>query len=104
MKLFRLGSMLVLSVAMIGGCAGPEDTKVEVQSSTIVDSLKKSLEGMAKTGNTGSALTSLESDINGIKTTDKAKGEALHADFRRLQVASKPDEIKAIAKEMLGKL
>lgn len=104
MKLFRLASMLVLSVAMIGGCAGPEDTKVEIKSSAIIDNLKKSLEAMAKSGVTGSGLTSLESDINGVKLTEKAKGEELHKDFMRLQQASKPDEVKSIAKEMLGKL
>lgn len=105
MNLFRLGSMLALSVAMFSGCAGkPEDTVVQMQSSQITDSLKKSLEEMAKTGKTGSGLTSLESDINGIKTSDSAKGEELHKGFLKLQVAGKPEEVKAIAKEMLGKL
>lgn len=104
MKMFRWGSLLVLSVALLAGCGGPEDVKVQVQSSQITENLKASLEGMVKSGKTGSGLTSLESDINGIKTTDSAKGEELHKGFLKLQTASKPEEVKAIAKEMLGKL
>ncbi len=106
MKLFRLGSMLVLGVALLSGCGPvePEGTKVTVQSSAIVENLKKNLEEMTKSGKTGSGLTALESDINGIKASDSAKGEALHKDFMRLQLATKPEEVKAITKEMLGKL
>lgn len=104
MKLNLLPSLAMLSVVLIGGCSGPEDTRVEIQSSQIVQSVKTTLEEMAKSGTTGSAITSLESDINGIKTSDKAKGEELHKDFLRLQAATKPGEVKAIAKEMLGKL
>lgn len=104
MKLYLLPSMAMLSVALMGGCSGPEDTRVEIQSSQIVQNAKATLEGMVKSGTAGSAITSLESDINGIKSSDKAKGEELHKDFLRLQAATKPEEVKAIAKEMLGKL
>lgn len=105
MKLFSSAAVLVLALVAISGCGGgPQDTVVQVQNTQIVDSLKKSLEEMAKTGNTGSALTALESDINGIKATDKAKGDALHEGFRKMQQATKPAEVKEIAKEMLSKL
>jgi len=46
----------------------------------------------------------LESDINGIKTTDSAKGEALHKGFLELQQANTPEKVKAAAKAMLSSL
>lgn len=105
MKLLRIGSMLALSMAMLSGCgSGPVEEKLEVKTSQISDALKATLDGIAKSGKTGSALPALESDINGIRVTDKAKGDELHKDFMRMQAATKPDEIKAIAKDMLGKL
>lgn len=105
MKLFRFGSMLALTVATFSGCgSGPVEERLEVQTSQIGAALKATLENIAKSGKTGSALPALESDINGIKATDKAKGDELHKDFMRMQAATKPDEIKAIAKDMLGKL
>ncbi len=103
MKRFCCGSMLVLSLVGFVGCGGePEGTKVTVQSSQIVENLKKNLEEMAKSGKTGSGLTALESDINGIKASDKAKGDALHEGFRKCKshpslMKSKPLPKKCLA-------
>jgi len=96
--------MVTMSLAISGCGGGLPDDRVVVPSSAISESARKTLEGMEKSGELGSAITALESDINGIKSTDSAKGEALSKAYRELQGLSKPDEIKAKAKEMIGKL
>lgn len=92
-----------LGVAAIG-CGGVKETKVSVQTSAIEANVRKTLEDYAKTGQTGSSLTALESDINGIKASDSAKGNALMEDYKKLQLADTPEKVKATAKDMLGKL
>jgi len=90
-------------IVAVSGCGGGE-TKVSVPTSAISANVKKTLEEYEKTGKTGSSITSLESDINGIAAGDSSKGEALKKLYRELVGLSKPDEIKAKAKEMISKL
>jgi hypothetical protein len=106
MSFYRFGAVVVAALAFsFSGCGGgPVDEKISVAGSAIVDNIRKTLEEFEKTGKTGSALTSLESDINGIKTTDSAKGEALHKGFLELQQANTPEKVKAAAKAMLSSL
>lgn len=93
-----------IGVAAIG-CGGVQETKVSVPTSAIEANVKKTLEEYAESGKVGSSLTSLESDINGIKATDSAKGNALMEDYKQLvQDTGSPEKVKAKAKEMLGKL
>lgn len=101
----KLLGLVVLAFAFTGCNGGPVEEKIAVPTSNIQANVKKTLEEFAKTGQTGSALTSLESDINGIKSSDSAKGAALFEGYQKLQqVANQPDKVKEIAKEMLGKL
>jgi hypothetical protein len=93
----------VLCVATVG-CGGVRDEKVMVASSAIENSIRKVLEEYEKSGKTSSAMTSLESDINGVKSSDSAKAAALMEGYRALQVAATPDEVKSAARSMLGKL
>ena len=105
--LFRFVALCIVSASFVStGCqVGPVEEKIKVNNSAIADNLKKTLEGFVKTGQTGSALTSLESDINGLKTTDAAKAAELHKGFMELQQAgNKPEQVKSIAKDMLSKL
>lgn len=103
MSLKRFVFAAMIGVAAIG-CGGVKETKVSVESSAIEQSVRKTLEDYEKTGKKGSSLTALESDINGIKTTDSAKGNALMESYKKLVLAEKPEEVKAAAKEMLSKL
>lgn len=97
---------MILSCLGMGlGCSvGPKEEKISVQASNIEASIKKTLEEFAKTGQMGSALTSLESDINGIKASNSAKAQALMEGYKKLQLADSPDKVKEAANEMLGKL
>ena len=105
MRFDRFSLIAVLTCSLVAtGCGGPPDVKVTVQSSAIVTSVRKTLEDFEKTGKMSSAISGLESDINGIKSTDSAKGEKLEKAYRELQGLTKPDDIKAKAKEMIGML
>jgi hypothetical protein len=92
------------SLAFSGCGGGPVDEKIPVAVSAIEASAKRTLEEFEKTGKLGSGLTGLESDINGIKTSNPAKAEDLMNSFRELQGLQDAAKIKAKAKEMIGKL
>jgi len=61
--------------------------------------LKERLEYIANSGAAGSALGGLPEFIE-----KHAKQKELMAEFKKLQAATTPDQIKSIAKAMLGKL
>ena len=96
---------LLASCSLSVGCSGgPEDTKIAVPANAIVESVRSTLESMKKSGQKGSAMSALETDINGIKSSDKAKGEALAKLYVELDAAPTPEKVKEKAAEMLGKL
>lgn len=97
-------AVAALSLAVSGCGGGPADTKVSVSASAISANAKKTLEEFEKTGKLGSSISALESDINGIASENSSKGEALKTLYRELVGLTKPDEIKAKAKEMISKL
>lgn len=96
-------SITVLTVcAMSFGCGGgPVDTKIAVPPTAIVASARATLEEFEKTGQKGSALSALETEINGIKSFDNAKGEALSKLYVELEAAPTPEKVKATAAKML---
>ena len=100
----KLMTIVMLSLAVSGCGGGPEDTRISVTASAITANAKKTLEEFEKTGKIGSGITGLNSDINGIASQDSTKGETLKKLYRELQGLTKSDEIKAKAKEMIGKL
>lgn len=104
MKKFCTLMVLTISLAVSGCGGGIVDEKIPVQTSAIEANVRKTLEGFEKTGQLGSGITGLESDINGIQLTDSAKAETLTKLFRELQGLTKPADIKAKAKEMISKL
>jgi|GEM_PF-2007871 len=104
MKKFCAIVVVTMSLAVSGCGSGPVDEKITVQSSAIEASVRKTLEGFEKSGQLGSGMTALESDINGIKLSDSAKAETLTKMYRELQGLTKPADIKAKAKEMISKL
>lgn len=103
MVINRFALISIIGVATLG-CGGVVETKIKAEPNAIESSVRRTLEDYEKTGKLGSSLTSLESDINGIKSSDSTKGEALSKDYRELQQLKDPAKIKAKAKEMLGKL
>ena len=106
MNLRILASITVLAACTMSlGCGGgPVDTKIAVPPTAIVASARAALEEFKKTGEKGSALSSLETEINGIKSFDNAKGVALSKLYLELEAASTPEKVKETAAKMLEML
>lgn len=83
-----------------GGGAGPSNAPATVEPSIGSDEqLRERLQYIADSGVAGSGLGGLPEFIE-----KHAKKAELMADYKKLQAASSPDQIKSIAKAMLGKL
>ena len=104
----RILAMLALlaTCTLSVGCGGKaaDETKFEVGVDKVVAALRSSLEGMQKSGQKTSQLSAIETDINGIKSSDKVKGEALLKLYVELDAAQTPENVKAICTKMLEML
>ena len=103
MNLRILASITVLTgCAMSFGCGGgPVDTIIAIPPTAVVASARATLEEFEKTGQKGSALSALETEINGIKSFDNVKGEALLKLYVELDAAPTPEKVKETAAKML---
>ena len=104
----RILAMLALlaTCTLSVGCSGKaaDETKFEVGVDKVVAALRSSLEGMQKSGEKTSQLSAIETDINGIKSSDKVKGEALLKLYVQLDAAQTPEKVKEICTKMLAML
>ena len=66
--------------------------------------IKKTLEGIAASGEAGSSLMGLRASIESLSTSDADKSKELLADLDTLEKASSADEVKKLAKGMSDKL
>ena len=103
MKVFR--GLVAAAVLGLVGCSGgdkPIDvTPVQTPAAT---NAKVSLEEIATTGQMGSGMMLLRENIQQLKAADEAKGGPLMTDLDALEKLTDPEQIKAKAKEMAGKL
>ena len=85
------------------GCGGEaaQETTFEIGVDKVAESLRSSLEGMQKSGTKSSLLSAVETDINGIRSSDKVKGDALLKLYVQLDAANSKEEVKAISTKML---
>lgn len=85
------------------GCGGEaaQETTFEIGVDKVVESLRSSLQGMQKSGQKTSQLSAIETDINGIKGSDKEKSEALLKLYVELDAAQSADKVKEICTKML---
>lgn len=91
---------LVAGVAGCDGGAGPSNAPATVEPSIgSDDQLRERLQYIADSGVAGSGLGGLPEFIE-----KHAKKAELMADYKKLQAAASPEQIKSIAKAMLGKL
>ena len=104
---YLLVTLCCLFVGSLVGCGGP-DNQVEVKvegGSTPTEMLKKDLEQLAVSGQRpGSNIGQLQTYIRKAAEGDQAKIDMLINMTEDLTKLSKPEEIKAKAKEIIGKL
>ena len=102
-----LATLALLAICSLSvGCGGDAavETQFKVGVDKVVEALRSSLEEMQKSGNKSSQLSAIETDINGIKSSDKVKGEALLKLYVELDAAQNPEQVKAICTKMLEML
>lgn len=103
---FQMSSVVALSlvVLLLAGCGGPKSVKVTPVTVSAADAVKGALNDIVQSGELGSGSMALQENIEKLKATDAAKGEALLKDYEALAKLKDPAALKAKAKEMLGKL
>jgi hypothetical protein len=95
---------VMLSIASLVGCGAVADHPVSVTPPVSTDSIKAALNDVIKTGELGSGGSSLEMDIEQIRSTDAAKADALKKAYDELKASADPGKRKAKAQEMMSKL
>ncbi len=102
----RYWCLCVLVLVMLAvGCGPPQGTTKGAQATPSQDRAKAALQDVVKTGEVGSGLDDVQTYLEGLKKTDAAKADSLSKEFAALQGKSgRPEEAKAKAKELLGKL
>ncbi len=102
------GSALLM---MFCGCGkptaptAPAGTPVPVASAGQTDSketLKKTLEGIRRSGQLTSAMAGMKQTIEQLQDLDLS--DELLKDLAKLEKARTPEEVKAISKSMMGRL
>lgn len=101
---FLAAVMLLMSLVVVIGCGGGQVATPEATPSSVVSLIKPVLEKIASTGDretVGELKSYIEEDLAGV---DKAKSDALLADYNELVKLTDPAQIKAKAQGMLSKL
>ncbi len=100
MSFFR--TLLLLAVfGLFVGCGPAESVNIEPVQVTPVDTVKATLQDVANSGELGSGFDDFEQQIEALRATDAAKGDALAAGYEKLKACRTPDEIKRQAAAML---
>lgn len=92
-----------LSVSVIG-CGGSDIPKPVAVTPAAPPALKAMIESVASSGELGSGADALKTELDNLAKTDEAKAKTLLADLEKMQKLSDPEAVKALAKQMAGKL
>ncbi len=97
---------LVLVLGLLVGCSGqPGSISVTPPPQQApADAAKAALKDMADSGQVGSGIMAVRENLEKLKSTDAAKGEALLKELDELSKLNQPDAVKAKAKAMMEKL
>jgi len=102
---YRCFWAVILAMVVLGCNQQPGAVVKKVQATPPVELAKSALQEVVKTGEVGSGLEAVQSYADGLKATDAGKADAIAKGLTDLQkMGSKPEEAKAAAKELLGKL
>lgn len=99
------GVLVLAGVSATVGCGSQNGEQIKATAASAIEQSKKLLQGAAESGQpVGSGGMILTEALAEIEKTDAAKAKALQADVDAMMNASKPEDVKAKAKELLGKL
>jgi len=101
-SLFTIALAGVLAFSGCNATVTPEVKPVEQVASKA--NIKAAMQDVAKSGAQGSALSTLDSDMERLKTDDAATYEAIKADVEALKAEKDSAKIKAKATEILKKV
>jgi hypothetical protein len=101
--MFWIRVITLLGIVAVLGC-GSKGQKVTPPTVSPKDAVKKALEDIAQSGQGGSAVGAIMSDLEKLKATEQAVAEELIKDANVLMSTNGEDQIKAKAQEMLKKL
>lgn len=95
------------------GCGGPSSGPVagpppatldQAMKPKSTDELKTRLNEIAASGQGGSGVAGIRPALDDLKTSNPVLAAELISDCVKLEVATKPEEVKSIAKRMADKL
>lgn len=89
-------------VALLLGC-GPGSTPVEVPQMSPAEEIRRDLQTIVETGQTGSEMVLIEQNIDKLQQADPDKAAQLSTEFQKLQGSNGP-QAQAQAKKMLEML
>ena len=101
---FLMSLVLSLSVVAVFGCGDKDVAIPQPTTDSVAGLIKPKLEMIAETGDrelVGDLKSYIQEDLAGV---DQAKSDALMKDYNELAGMAGAAQIKAKAKEMLGKL
>lgn len=98
-------TLSLLGILAFAGCSSTVTPEVkEVQQVASKANIKAAMQDVAKTGSQGSALSTLDSDMDRLKTDDATTYEAIRADVEIIKTEKDQAKIKAKANEILKKV
>ena len=99
----RIFCLLMFLIVPLTGCQSRPEDRVSLPKPTLQD-LKQSLTSVSETGEGGSSLGGVQAALEAIKGDQADLHQQLMPLFDQMNATEDPEEIKKLAKEMLGKL
>jgi hypothetical protein len=97
--------LTLVGIVAVVGCLGSKAERVNAPTVTPREAVKQALEGIAKTGQGGSAIGAVQNKLKELKETEPALAEELSKEANTLMdTRLTQEEIQTKAKAMLQKL
>ena len=104
MSFARYLALTVLGAAFLVGCGPKPEFEGTAEKTDPEQAIRTTLEEIIQKGQLGSNVGAMMEAVAELKKTDSAKAEVLMKDVDELMASRGPQQVKAKAQEMLGKL